>query len=286
MRITVENVSYVYNDGTPLAVPALDGINCALDSGEVLGILGRTGSGKTTLIRLLGGLAAPTRGRVLADDMDMRRFVRERKLRVGVVFQRPERGLFEETVEREISYVLRHLSGGSPKEIDSKVAAACQWVGLDLERFRERSPLSLSDGLKRKVAIAAVLAGDPQLLILDEPAVGLDPPSTAELVEMLERMKSERRMSIVLVSHDMEAFLPLLDRMLVLADGRAAAFGTPAQVCEALGDDPAAQELLPDLARVVRDLRRAGVPLDPDEFRVPVLVERIMELARTQGGAS
>jgi len=285
VRITVENVAYVYNERTPLAVPALDGIDCALESGHVLGILGGTGSGKTTLIRLMGGLAEPTRGRVLIDGIDVRHFVRERRLKVGVVFQRPERQLFEETVEREISYVLRRVAGLSREEIASRVAAACEQVGLDMERLRDRSPLSLPDGLKRKVAIAAVLANDPELIILDEPAVGLDPPSTAELVALLDRMKFAASKSIVIVSHDMEPFLPLLDRMLVLSEGRVAAFGTPAEVCEALEDDPASQELLPDLARVVRSLRKGGVPLEPDEFRVPALVERITALARAQGGA-
>jgi len=282
--LTVEDVAYVYNEHTPLAVCALDGINFALESGQVLGILGGTGSGKTTLIRLLGGLAEPTSGRVLINGIEVRRFVRDRRLRIGVVFQRPERQLFEETVERELSYVLRRISGLSRDEITSRVVAACEQVNLDLKSIRDRSPLSLSDGLKRKVAIAAVLANDPELLILDEPAVGLDPPSTAELVKMLERLKSQGRKTIVIVSHDMEPFLPLLNRILVLSDGRASAFGSPAEVCEALRDDPVAQEILPDLALVVYDLRKLGVPLEPDEFRVPALVQRIMDLARTKGG--
>jgi len=282
--LRVEDVAYVYSEHTPLAVCALEGVDFALESGQVLGILGGTGSGKTTLIRLLGGLAEPTSGRVLIDGIDVRRFVRDRRLRIGVVFQRPERQLFEETVEREISYVLRRISGLSRDEITSRVVAACEQVNLDLKSLRDRSPLSLSDGLKRKVAIAAVLANDPELLILDEPAVGLDPPSIAELVAMLERLKFQGRKTIVVVSHDMEPFLPLLDRMLVLSDGRASAFGTPAEVCEALRDDPVAQEILPELALVVHDLRKSGVPLEPDEFRVPALVQRIMDLARTKGG--
>lgn len=280
MQITLENIGYVYNEGTPLAVPALDGITAALESGQVLGILGGTGSGKTTLIRLIGGLAEPTRGRVLVDGVDVRRFVRERRLKIGVVFQRPERQLFEETVEREISYVLRHGSALSQEEIAARVTAASEEVGLDLSPIRYRSPLSLSDGLKRKVAIAAIMANDPELIILDEPAVGLDPPATAQLAGMLERMKSDARRTMVIVSHDMEPFLPLLDRMLVLSGGRAIGFGTPAEVCEALGDDPQARALLPDVALAVHEFRRAGMALQPDEFRVPVLAERIVELVR------
>lgn len=285
MKIQVENLDYVYNPGTPLEIKALENISCELPAATFMGILGGTGSGKTTLIRNLNGLLTPTRGTVLIDGTDIRTYGPGLRRRVGVVFQRPERQLFEETVFKDISFVLRRCSDLSVAEILNRVRKACELIELDIDKIGQRSPLALSDGAKRKVAIAAILVNQPEVLILDEPAVGLDPPSLADLMRALEQMKNSRERTVVIVSHDMEPFLPILDLMMVLKQGTIAAVGSPSQVCEALENDPGTRELLPELALLVHDLRRAGMPLAPDEFRVHALVERLVDLKRLSGGA-
>lgn len=286
MKIQAENLHYVYNSNTPLEMKAIENISFGLAAGDFLGILGGTGSGKTTLIKNLNGLLTPTRGRVLLDGTDIRSFGPGLRLKVGAVFQRPERQLFEETVYADISFVLRRSSNVSEEKIRDEVQRASELVGLNIEEFGERPPLSLPDGAKRKVAIAGILVNKPEVLILDEPAVGLDPRSLADLIRTLEEMKNRRERTVVIVSHDMEPFLPILDLMMVLNQGRIAAFGSPSEVCETLADDPGTRELLPELALLIHSLRRAGVPLSRDEFRIPVLVENIANLKELSGGAA
>jgi energy-coupling factor transport system ATP-binding protein len=286
LKIQVENLDYVYNPGTPLEIKALEDVNFGLGAGTFLGILGGTGSGKTTLIKNLNGLFTPSRGRVLLDGRDIRLYGAELRRRVGLVFQRPERQLFEETVFRDISFVLRRLSSFSEAEILTRVGNACELLGLNLDEIGEQSPMALSDGAKRKVAIAGILVNEPEVVILDEPAVGLDPPSLASLIRALEKMREPRDRTVVIVSHDMEPFLPILDRLMVLMQGRVAAFGPPSEVCESLKNDPDTRALLPELALLVHELRQAGVPLSPDEFRIPVLVERLADLKKLSGGTA
>ncbi len=286
MKIHVENLDYVYNPSTPLEIKALEGLNFGLAAGSVLGILGGTGSGKTTLIKNLNGLLTPSRGRVLLDDKDITSYGPGLRSRVGLVFQRPERQLFEETVFGDISFVLRRFSNLSEVEIRAKVRNACELLGLNIDEIGEQSPMALSDGAKRKVAIAGILVNDPEVLILDEPAVGLDPPSLADLIRALEKIKRILDRTVIVVSHDMEPFLPILDLLMVLKQGSIAAFGAPYEVCEALKNDPDMRALLPELALLVFELRQAGVPLSADEFRIPVLVERIAALKGLSGGAA
>ncbi|MEJ2717482.1 MAG: ATP-binding cassette domain-containing protein [Deltaproteobacteria bacterium] len=284
MEIRVENLQYVYNEGTPLERKALDGITFTLSPGTILGVLGGTGSGKTTLIRNLGGLLEPTRGRVLIDGVDARNHGPGLKRNVGVAFQRPERQLFEETVFKDISFVLRHFSDCDEAEILRRVRAVSDLMGLNIDEMADRSPLALSDGEKRKVAIAGILVNDPETLILDEPAVGLDPPSVAELIAVIEDLKASGDRSVVIVSHEMDCFLPLLDLMMVLDRGRMAAIGSPGEVSDALADDPAMRDLLPAACLLVHDLQKAGYAIPSDLFAVPALTDRIARLLGSPGG--
>jgi energy-coupling factor transport system ATP-binding protein len=286
LKIQVNNLDYLYNPGTPLEIRALKDINFDVEAGAFLGILGGTGSGKTTLVKNLNGLLTPTRGRVLLDDKDIESYGPGLRRRVGLVFQRPERQLFEETVFRDISFVLRQSSDFSQAEIRTRVRDACELLGMNIDEIGEQSPTALSDGAKRKVAIAGILVNEPEVLILDEPAVGLDPPSLASLIGTLEKIKRQHDRTVMIVSHDMEPFLPILDLMVVLKQGRIAAFGSPTEVCEALGSDPDTRALLPELALLVYELQRAGVPLSQDEFRISVLVERLAELKKMAGGTA
>lgn len=284
MEIRAENLQYVYNEGTPLETKALDGISFTLGQGQVLGVLGGTGSGKTTLIRNLGGLLEPTGGRVLIDGVDARNQGPGLQRNVGVVFQRPERQLFEETVFKDISFVLRHFSECDDAEIRRRVRAASDLVGLNIDEMADRSPLALSDGEKRKVAIAAILVNDPETLILDEPAVGLDPPSVAELIAVMEDLKASGKRSVVIVSHEMDCFLPILDQMMVLDRGRIAAIGSPGEVSDALADDPVMRDVLPAACLLVHDLRKAGHPVSPHLFSVSALADQIAEVIGSPGG--
>jgi energy-coupling factor transport system ATP-binding protein len=284
VEIRAENLQYVYNQGTPLERKALDEISFTLGQGKVLGVLGGTGSGKTTLIRNLGGLLQPTGGRVLIDGVDARTHGPGLKRKVGVAFQRPERQLFEETVFEDISFVLSHFSECDEAEIRRRVRAASDLMGLKIDEIADRSPLALSDGEKRKVAIAAILVNDPETMILDEPAVGLDPPSVAELVAVMEDLKASGNRSVVIVSHEMDCFLPLLDLMMVLDGGRIAAIGSPGEVTDALADDPVMRDVLPAACLIVHDLRKAGHPVSPDLFTVPALADQIAHLLGMPGG--
>lgn len=285
MDILVENLEYVYNPGTQLEVRALTDVSFSLPRGLVLGILGGTGSGKTTLMKNLNGLLSPTNGRVLADGKDIRSLGAGLRRKVGLVFQRPERQLFEETVFKDITFVLRRFSGLTEAEILSKAEAACKLAGLDLKEVGERSPLTLSDGQKRKAAIAGVLVNEPEVLMLDEPAVGLDPPGLADLTAMVEQLNGNHGRSVIIVSHDMEPFLGILDFMLVLNKGKIAAFGSPGEVCETLAGDGGMRPLLPPLALLVHDMRGAGFPMAKNGYAIPDLAAELARLTATGGVA-
>jgi energy-coupling factor transport system ATP-binding protein len=279
MKIRVEQLHYAYNQGTPLEFKALEEVSFTVAHGGFLGILGGTGSGKTTLIKALNGLLYPTMGRVLINGTDTKSFGPGLARKVGVVFQRPERQLFEDTVFNDVSFVLRRFSGRSQKEIREKARLALLQVGLNLDELGDRSPRSLSDGEKRKVAISGILLNEPEILVLDEPMVGLDPPSVVDLIEVLEQMKTTGEKTIVVVSHDMGAFLPLLDQIVALNHGRMAAFGSPEDVCRCLREDPKMIEMLPEIAVLVYDLRSAGCSIPPNEFRIPILARELAKLA-------
>jgi len=278
VELHVQDLEYVYHQGTPLEVKALHGVSFFLPQGEVLGILGGTGSGKTTLIKNLNGLLRPTSGHVLIDGIDSHACGPGLRRRIGLVFQRPERQLFEETVYRDISFVLRRFTALKETQIRDRVATACNLVGLDMGDVADRSPLALSDGEKRKAAIAGILVNEPEIVVLDEPAVGLDPPAIADLIRFIEEIKASRKRSVILVSHDMERFLGVMDRLLVLNNGTAVAWGSPADVCRDLAADRQMRALLPGLALLVHDLQEAGCPLEPRGYRVADLVDQILRL--------
>jgi energy-coupling factor transport system ATP-binding protein len=277
LEIKVEKLGHVYNRGTPLEVTALKEVDFALPSGKILGILGATGSGKTTLARTLNGLIAPTSGRVLLDGIDAQSFGPGLTRKVGVVFQRPELQLFEDTVYKDISYVMRLFSKATDDEIREKVAGVCDRVNLDLESVGHRPVQSLSDGQKRKVAISGILTNDPEVLILDEPSVGLDPPSVAEMVQLVKNLSTMDGCSVLIVSHNMEPFLSVLDLLLVLDNGRQEAFGQIDGVCEALWNSKRLWQTLPPLVRLVHDLRLAGAAIPLGEYRIPALADIILE---------
>jgi len=219
--VALERVTYVYQAGAPWAVTALDDVSLAIDDGEAVGLIGPTGSGKSTLVQHLAGLLKPTSGRVLLDGQDLwaagvdRRTLR---LRIGLVFQYPEHQLFEETVRADVAYGPRNL-GLPADEVDRRVARALSRVGLG-DAILDRSPFELSGGQMRRVAIAGVLAMEPRVLILDEPTAGLDPRGREEIMHFIRELHRRDGLTVIMVSHQMEEVARLARRVVVMDGGR------------------------------------------------------------------
>ncbi len=268
--VSVERLTHIYNGGTPLEKRAIANISLQIGRGECVGIVGETGSGKTTLVQHFNGLLKPSSGRVLVDGQDVNGpgvSLAELRQRVGLVFQYPEHQLFEETVFDDISFVLRQRRILSPREIEDRVRKACTAVGLDYERFRRRSPFDLSSGEMRRVALAGVLAQDPFLLILDEPTVGLDHLGKREILREIRTLKSQGK-TIVIISHVVEDLLEIVDRLIVLERGEILTLGSPGEVFSSLLQARRSEFLIPPIARLFHDLRSRGWDIPGDLFQV------------------
>ena len=262
--LEVKNLTHTYSAGTPFEHKAIDNMNFSVERGEFIGIIGHTGSGKSTLMQHLNGLLKPTSGAVLLDGVDIhsdKKFTRQARFRVGLVFQYPEYQLFEETVYKDIAFGPKNM-GLKPEEIDRRVREAAKLVGLT-DKQLEVSPFDLSGGQKRRVAIAGVIAMEPEVLILDEPTAGLDPASRAAVLENIEAYRRAKNATIMMVSHSMNDVARLTDRLLVLSGSRLAMDGPPAEVFTR------ADELLemgldiPDITRVFLRLKQMGLPVEP-----------------------
>ena len=259
----VKNLSYVYSAGTPFEHKALDNVNFTIHWGEFVGIIGHTGSGKSTLMQQLNGLLKPTTGQVLLNGVDIwfdKQTTRQARFRVGLVFQYPEYQLFEETVYKDIAFGPKNM-GLSQQEIDRRVREAAGFVGIT-ERQLQSSPFDLSGGQKRRVAIAGVIAMEPELLILDEPIAGLDPVGRAEILGNIESYRRAKNATVMMVSHSMEDVARMTDRLLVLYNSRLAMDAPPAQVFSR------AQELIdmgldiPRVTQIFLDLKNKGLDVD------------------------
>ena len=262
--LEVRNLTHTYSAGTPFEHKALDNMNFSVERGEFIGIIGHTGSGKSTLMQHLNGLLKPTSGSVLLEGEDIhkdKKFTRQARFRVGLVFQYPEYQLFEETVYKDIAFGPKNM-GLKEEEIDRRVREAAKLVGLT-EKQLEVSPFDLSGGQKRRVAIAGVIAMEPEVLILDEPTAGLDPASREGILENIETYRRTKNATIMMVSHSMNDVARLTDRLLVLNGSRLAMDGAPAEVFTR------AEELLqmgldiPDITRVFLRLKQLGLSVEP-----------------------
>ena len=262
--LEVKNLTHTYSAGTPFEHIAIDNMSFSVEKGEFIGIIGHTGSGKSTLMQHLNGLLKPTGGQVLLDGVDIhsdKKFTRQARFRVGLVFQYPEYQLFEETVYKDIAFGPKNM-GLKPDEIDRRVREAAKLVGLTDAQL-EVSPFDLSGGQKRRVAIAGVIAMEPEVLILDEPTAGLDPASRAGILENIETYRRTKNATVMMVSHSMNDVARLTDRLLVLCGSKLAMDGAPHEVFTR------AQELLdmgldiPDITRVFLRLQQMGLPLEP-----------------------
>ena len=229
--IRVENLSHVYSAGTPFEKAAIEDISLTIPQGQLVGIIGHTGSGKSTFIQHLNALIAPTSGRIFFGDADINATKESRrniKHKVGLVFQYPEYQLFEETVYKDIAFGPKNMKLGA-EEIDSRVREAAAFVGISEELF-ERSPLELSGGQKRRIAIAGVIAMRPEVLILDEPTAGLDPAGCEQILENICAYREKSGATVIIVSHSMDDTARLAERILVFDHGRVAMDGTPDEV--------------------------------------------------------
>lgn len=235
MSIKLANVNYTYMTGTPFERQALKDVSLNIDKGEILAIIGHTGSGKSTLVQHLNGLIKPVRGKVTIDDIDIAGRGSDAKAarqQVGMVFQYPEHQIFAETVYDDIAFGPRNR-GFSAEEVDKQVHEAMAFVGLDFETFADRSPFQLSGGQMRRVAIAGVVAMNPDYLVLDEPSAGLDPRSRNAVFKEILALHKERGVAIVLVTHSMEEAAKYAHRMLVINKGEVLFDGKPAEIFSA-----------------------------------------------------
>ncbi len=278
MEIRVEGLHYVYASKTPWSMEALHDVSFRVGSGLILGILGSTGSGKTTLLKNLNGLLAPTSGKIFLDGKDISLFRSQAPKMVGLVFQCPERQLFEETVLEDITFPFRIDNELTDEEMFGRSKQACDEVGLDLEKIGDMPPHSLSEASKRKLAIACVLVNDPQTLILDEPLSSMDPYSSLEIVEMIKRMRSRRNRTIIIVSHDMAPFMTLLDLMMVLDKGCLRAFGSCGDVFDEISGDPELFKLAPPMAHLRQKLISKGFQVPRNEFD-PCAIVKYLSIA-------
>ena len=284
--VVVENLSFVYHPGTPLERKALDNVSLRIAPGECLGIIGATGSGKTTLVQHFNGLLKPSSGKVYVDgvDLESRKIsLPEVRRKVGLVFQYPEHQIFEETVFAEISFVLRQQKALSAGEIALRVKSACNAVGLEYETFRHRSPFELSGGEMRRVALAGVLVQEPRLIILDEPTVGLDGPGKREILRELRELHRSGK-TVVIISHSLDDLPGLVNRLIVLEEGRIAASGPPSEVFSFLLDAAKLTFLVPPVFRLIHELRAAGWPIPGEVHEADEALRAIDDILSSRPG--
>ena len=267
--IEIKNLTHIYSPNTPFEQTALDNIDLTIYRGEYLGIIGRTGSGKSTLIQHLNGLMKPTAGQIFFEGQDIwssKELTHSIRFQVGLVFQYPEYQLFEETVYKDIAFGPRNM-GLDEKEIDRRVREAAYFVGLRDDQL-DKSPFELSGGQKRRVAIAGVIAMEPKVLILDEPTAGLDPVGVESILGNIRDYHQVHNATIILVSHSMEEVARTVDRLVVVNDGRIPFHGTPREVFQH-GDELEKMGLgVPQVTRVFHRLRAMGVDIDPSVYTI------------------
>ena len=258
--LEVKDLTYIYSAGTPFEHKALDNISFCVERGEFIGIIGHTGSGKSTLMQQLNGLLKPTSGTVLLDGQDIwsdKKLTRQARFRVGLVFQYPEYQLFEETVYKDIAFGPKNM-GLSPEEVDRRVREAAGFVGLT-EQQLEVSPFDLSGGQKRRVAIAGVIAMEPEVLILDEPTAGLDPVGRSEILGNIQSYRKAKNATIMMVSHSMEDVARLTDRLLVMNGSVLAMDAPPARVFTRAEELVEMGLNIPQVTQVFLELKKLGL---------------------------
>lgn len=282
MPVEVKNLTHIYMKGTVFEHKALDDISLTIEDGEFIGLIGHTGSGKSTFIQHLNLLLKPTSGKIIVDGIDItEKGVSLKKIRqtIGLVFQYPEHQLFEETVYKDVAFGPQNL-GLSTQEVEERVKEALSLVGLDYDKLKDVSPFELSGGQKRRVAIAGVLAMKPKVLILDEPTAGLDPKGRDEILGEIKKLHQKQKITVLLVSHSMEDIANLVDRIIVMSKGRAVLTGTPrnvfkqSELLESIGLG------VPQVTQLCSELRKKGIEIG-DCISVDEAYEQLIKILRS-----
>lgn len=286
--IELRNVSVTYGLNTPYEVKALTDVSLSIEGADFVGIIGPTGSGKSTLIQLMNGLIKPDKGEVLVEGSSLSGLkgsqLKKVRSKVGLVFQYPENQVFEETVEREIAFGPKNLGLGR-EEIEARVVKAMDYVGMDYNDFKDRSPFGLSGGQLRRIAIASILAMDPQVLILDEPTAGMDPRSRRDILDRIAALHKEQGITVVLVSHNMEDIARLTNKIFVLDKGRLVLEGTPKEVFSKPEQVRSLGLEVPTMTDLMAKLYARGVPVRTDIFTEPEARDELLKHLKGVGNA-
>ena len=286
MSIIIENLTHIYNEGMPFASKALDNINLTIEDGDFVGLIGHTGSGKSTLIQHLNGILKPSTGKILINKVDItdkNLNLTDIRKKVGVVFQYPEYQLFEETVEKDIAFGPSNL-GLEEEEIRKRVKTCMEAVGLDYDVFKDKSPFELSGGQKRRVAIAGVIAMNPEVLILDEPTAGLDPKGRDEIFELIKMLHDEKNMTIILSSHSMDDMAKLVKNIIVMNAGKVEFMGSTREVFE--NHSNRLKEIgldIPQVLELCNKLREKGFDIRTDILTIEEAKKEIIRVMRGKG---
>ena len=287
MIMKINNLNYIYNPNTPFEKKALDNINLEINEGEFIGLIGHTGSGKSTLVQHLNGLMKPSSGDIIIDgvnitDKDVN--LKEIRQKVGLVFQYPEHQLFEETIYKDIAFGPKNL-GLSDDEVDKRVKESMDLVGLDFEALKDRSPFELSGGQKRRVAIAGVIAMKPKILVLDEPTAGLDPHGRDEILGEIQKLYDKEGITIILVSHSMEDIAKLVQRILVMHRGKLEMDGKPREIFKKVDELENLGLGVPQITKFMKIFKEKGNHVNDDILTVHEAKEEILKFLRRKKDA-
>ena len=283
--IRTENLTHMYSQGTPFQKIAIDNVNIEIDEGEIVGVIGHTGSGKSTLIQHLNGLLKPENGKIYIDGVDIwesKQILQKIRFKVGLVFQYPEYQLFEETVYKDIAFGPKNL-GLDKDAVNDAVLNACEMVGIKKDML-EKSPFELSGGQKRRVAIAGVVAMNPKVLILDEPTAGLDPKGRDRILDMIKDYHKSAKNTILLVSHSMEDVAKYSTKVLVMNKSKLYAYGTVDEIFSRSNEIEEIGLSLPQITKVFRELYKKGYNVNPNVYNLKQAQDQILTLLDKKGG--
>lgn len=280
--IEINNLTHIYSEGLPFEKRAIADINLKIEENEFIGLIGHTGSGKSTFIQHLNGLLKPSSGEIILDGMKIDKSssnLTELRKKIGLVFQYPEYQLFEETIERDIAFGPRNLDL-SEEEVLKRVKSSMDSVGLDYETYKDKSPFELSGGLKRRVAIAGVLAMEPKVLILDEPTAGLDPRGRDEILSEIKSIHEKRKITVILVSHSMEDVAKIAERIIVMDKGKVFLDSNPREIFRNEDKLLSVGLGIPQITSLMRVLKKKGLDINEDSITVEEAKESLIKYLR------
>lgn len=280
--IEIKNLTHIYSEGLPFEKIAIDNLNLSIEENEFIGLIGHTGSGKSTFIQHLNGLLKPSSGEIIVDGTKVDKSssnLTELRKKIGLVFQYPEYQLFEETIERDIAFGPKNLDLDED-EVLKRVKSSMDSVGLQYEIYKDKSPFELSGGLKRRVAIAGVLAMEPKVLILDEPTAGLDPRGRDEILSEIKSIHEKRKITVILVSHSMEDVAKIAERIIVMDKGKVFLDSNPREIFRNEDKLLSVGLGIPQITSLMRALKKKGIDINEDSITVEEAKESLIKYLR------